>query len=394
MKRLSVLLFPLLTLLLLGISSSTGRILKPEEGESLTSFEEERGAIEEALTEAKKEAETNPAKQENVYYFEGALTFSLSPWSSHFASEGLGLRARILCEGGDTAAVDRALREGDQKALAEELDRERQEKNLLTPEERREKKEEDLLLFSLPYAMTPSRSAALYDIRLLKNSLLTKTDRFSGSGKPLSPRDVLRFEALLSLRTEDFAAPLCRAPANLETLYGGERLAVLLATLILLLFAAKKKSLWQTALFAAGLWLLTSLSLFAAARLFAPATAKTAILLWNDRLVSLPFYPALLLRLLLRFLPQIPWILLCLEKKEHRREVAFFPLGHYLLLQARPVLFGLGEYLTSLLSPAESLFPDFYSHAQAPLSPLFSLILWASVIGGAAVFDTRKKKRS
>ncbi len=397
-------LFPLLSLLLCAILFLTGVIFLPETGEESPSFEEEKASLEEALTLAKKEAaEVDiPSRQEAVFFYESALLFGLSPYSSPFASEALSARARCLVRGEETHRIDSIIEKKDGNALADLLEEERLSEGILTAEETKAQKEEDLLLFSLPGNVTPARSALIYEVRLLKESLRQHADLYRGTEKELTKRDQREFQALLSLRNKSLLSEKAPLLSNTETLYGSERLAALLICLVTLLYVSTAKenaplSLEkQSALFLLSLIVVSALTLFFATALFAPQTAKESHLFFFGQVLTAPFFPALFLRLCLRCLWDSPAILFCLSlrksKRAGKRALCFLPLGRYLLLGVRVVSHGTLYQILSLFEPAEIAFPLFFAHSEKTPPLILALTFWALIFG--VFFFIKKRKRS
>ena len=377
-KRSFALLFALLFL----VTGLTGFLYLPEPAEKAQGFAEDRPALEEALAASEKRLsscteEEKPRVLEEKAFYESALKFKLSPWGSYFASEGLILYARLSTTDENPDALqklEKILTERDGMGLYEFC------KEEAFPEL-------DLRLLTAEDApQNPSQNAILYDLALLEDSLASDKDLYFGTEKPLSPSA----RNLLKSLSEQKEAKLASGnynpiPANRETLAFSEELSACLLSVLLLVLAGRtateKRSsdlslLVGTALAFAGI---CALVLFAATLIFAPGTAEAEPMQWGG---ALPFFPALLLRMLCRVSGSLPLIFFTFylgsrqKAAKGRRLLTALPALRC-LVQAASVLFPrpIASVFT-LGNLCDCIFPPLSAYSLRPASPAAGIFLW------------------
>lgn len=393
-------LFYGLLALLLVISALTGALYRPARQNEALTFEEEKSAIEEALdlTEEKllscSEEETPPLMQEKAFY-EGALKFSLSPWSSYFASEGLSLYAYLLTAGGDGETVktlERILTEGDKEGLF-----------LLCEKDPSLPKLDRRLLLAEDGAQSPGRNALLYDLSLLENSLKTGKDLYFGTEKALTQGDQTLFQSLLAHKEKALLeGNFDPVPANEETLRLSERFTVCWLAVLLLAMAgygqtekSKASALLRFPIPMLCSLLLCALALFFSTLLCAPGSAGPVPLARGG---TLPFFLALVLRMLCRLLGFAPLAVFCFHlcrkgKKRAWKLLAFLPPLHFLLQSAVhlvpreiAVFFSLGDL-------CDCIFPPLSAYSLRPALPWAGIALWLVTLISALFFTIKKEQK-
>lgn len=374
--------FALLLALFFLVTGLTGFLYLPEPAEKPQGFTEDKPALEEALAASEKrlsscaEEEKQKILEEKAFY-ESALKFELSPWSSYFASEGLTLYARLLTNGENPDALqklEQILTERDGTGLYEFCKEEafpELEWRLLTAE-------------SAP--QNPSQNAILYDLALLEDSLASGKDLYFGTEKPLSSSERNLLKSLSEQKEAKLASGNSNPiPANRETLAFAEEITACLLSVVLLALAGwtatEKRSsdlpiLAGTALTFAAL---CALVLFFTTLIFAPGTAEAEPMPWGG---SLPFFSALLLRMLCRVSGSFPLMLFALHLSSRqkavkvRRLLIALPALRYLvqaasLLLPRPIasVFTLGNL-------CDCIFPSLSAYSLRPASPAAGIFLW------------------
>lgn len=378
--------------LILLFCGLTGIFYTREETAPLPSFEEEKGAIEEALDTVNQslavceESEKGRFLQEKAYY-ESALKFKLSPWGSDFAYEGLSLYASLSVSGEkkDTLkTLEELLSRRDALGLYELCKNDPElpdlDKRLLTAEDSR----------------SPGNRALLYDISLLEQSLETGTDRYSRLQRTLSQREKALYEDLLQQKEELLLSGDCNpVPLNTNTLLTFEKLIALFLTVLFLAVAgfgtvkAQRKAIAFFPLPLMGTVLLCTVILLITTLVFAPGTVQRYPVQWGG---SLPFFPGLFLRLSCRVAGSLPLMLLCFYYRDKGKGKAWKILA---LLPALRVLFFGERTLVSVFSVGDlawSLFPDLSAFAMRPLAPWAGVLLWVAALG-LTLFLLMKKEQ-
>jgi len=391
--------FYLITALLLLGAGLSGFLYLPEEKNEALPFEKEQDALEDALAAAEEKLlscteEERAQILEEKAFFEAALTFRLSPWSSYFAEQALFAYARALTQGDEPACaeLEEILRDRDKEELR------RFWKKHSVPAEL-----DARLLMAEDTPESPGQNALLYEITLLEESLETGRDRYFGTERALSKADKAMMTRLLGHKEEALSSGNCNpVPANRETLLSAERLFACLLSVLLLATAGYEKKeesrLGDSLLLLVPLFttvFLCSLALFCTTLLRAPGTAEPFLLQWGG---SLPFFPALFLRLFCRVLLALPLMLLCSAFREEQRNnlwklFALLPVTRFLLGASAPLLpRGLARLL-SLGELGEALFPSLSPYALRPMAPCICVLLWAAALGAVLCFLWKKEQK-
>ena len=257
----------------------SGFLYTDKETNRTLSFDKEQSAIEEAIGVAENalktcgEEDRNRLLQEKAYY-ESALKFRLSPWGSEFAYEGLSLYAALSLKSGTEEALaelERILAERDAEGLYKLCKADPELPDL------------DLRRLSAEVFDSPGKSALLYDIFLLEESLSSGKDLYFAKERALTPADKALFQNLLkykenALETDGYD-PI---PLNSLTLLNTEQFIACLLTVLLLgvigfrAGQATEERLWLFALPLAGSVFFCAVALFCSVLLFAPETAVAA----------------------------------------------------------------------------------------------------------------------
>jgi len=404
-------------------------------------FARQKEALEEALETARAEFDLlsadddqGPARQK-VLFFETALRFSLPVWNHDFFFESASEYALILREWEILCAhpseENRARREyleQEEKVLKAVLEEKSLSSYLAFWEERMThegKTEEEIQTFleesalrlaaSADAGLTPAENALLKEIHAIRESLTQKIHCYHPmkKGLPLTSADASSLEDLLTLKIFCLQNSLFDpVPANTQTLFFGERLSAFAIFLILFFFLFRvwknEKDSPAETLLSLGicflfLTLFSALALSLSTRFFAPQSILPTLFCRNGRILSLPFFPTLFLRLGLRALPCFLPLFLCLflQKKSAKRAAllaplllsfVFLPLSHAVRLCLRQ-----NAWLHVLpfvhLDLAGSFFPE--NPLVLPVSPvpLVSLVLFVFVLALLSFFYCRKKKR-
>ncbi len=362
-----------LTLIML-FSALSGLLYTPEKIYNEPSFQEEKNAIEEALTAVEKrlakcDDDFKPIYLQEKAFYEGALKFRLSPWSSYFAQEALSLRAELAVSGKDEKALqelERILTERDKEGLYEFC-----KKDPCLPDL------DARLLFAENIPESAGRNAILYDIERLEESLSSGKDLFFASEENLSESDKALFQSLLKQKEQKLLhRSFNPVPANKQTLRTIERGVCCFLTILLLAVAGTgEKSILLFIVPLMGTVLLCSTVLFLTTLFFAPGTVEPEFLQWGG---SLPFFPALFLRSLCRVLGSFPLILFVFNKSNPKiwKYVSFLPLLRFYLQSGAPYVPKL-RFFVYLGDLAECIFPDLSAHAIRPFAPWMGICLWA-----------------
>ena len=371
----------------------SGFLYTPEKVSAPLSFEEEKVAIEQALAETEKNLESCPKEDENrllqeKIYYESALKFGISPWSSEFAYEALSLYAALSLECGTEETREKLatiLTERDAEALYEFC---KSDPSL---------PELDLLQISTDSAPSPGKSALLYDLARLEESLATGKDCYFTSQKSLTEKDIPLFQKLLQVKKDALLKGTYNpVPLNEETLVSLERITSCIAVILLLGVAGTASKDGKNHLFFFSLVILAtvlfcSVSLLVTTLIFAPGTMQPLLLASGG---SLPFFPALFLRFFCRVMGSAPLMLLCLflrlkkEKKGTWKILAFLPPLRF-LLSGKPVLtsvFSLGDL-------AWCIFPEMTALSTRPFAPLLGIFLWLFALAAGLAALTKKEQK-
>lgn len=380
-KRQFVLLFTLL-LLLTGL---TGFLYLPESVQKDQNNKDWTVDAEDALATAKKklpsctDEEARETVLEEIAFYESALKFDLSPWSSYFASEGLTMYAHLLTAYGENDSVkelERILTERDKTGLYEFSKKEPSVAEI------------DLhLLTSEKPPQDPAQDALLYDIALLESSLGADKDFYFGTEAALSSGERTLIQSLLKQKEEKLATGVYNPiPANRETLTFSEELAACLLSVLLLTLAGCGQKETKSS---ADLPLLTAFTLLSSVLvalvlglttlLFAPGTVEAEPLQWGG---TLPFFPALLLRMLCRTLGTLPLILFCFDrgtvhgKKKAMKAIALLPALRYLLQTVASLFLRPLASAFTLGNLCDCIFPPLSVYSLRPASPAAGIFLW------------------
>ena len=371
----------------------SGFLYTDEETNRPLSFEEEQSAIEEAIGVAENalktcgEEDRNRLLQEKAYY-ESALKFRLSPWGSEFAYEGLSLYAALSLKEGNEPILEK---------LAEILRRRDAEGLYKLCEEEPDLPDLDLRRLSAEAFDSPGKSALLYDIFLLEESLSSGKDLYFAKERTLTSGDKVLFQNLLkykenALETEAFD-PI---PLNSMTLLNTEQFIACLLTVLLLAVIgfpaeqATEESLWLFALPLAGSVFFCTTALFFSVLHFAPETAVAAPMLWGG---ALPFFPALFCRLFCRVLGSLPLMLLCRALSRKRVDgadwklLSFSPLLR-LIFSAPLTLSGIAPWGTLSLC----IFPNLTAGAVRNPMPWGGVLLWLTALALSVWLLVKKQK--
>lgn len=392
--------FYLLLMLLVLCAYLTGLLYLSEPTAQPSSFETDREDVEKALalTEQKLSActeEERPSLLQEKAFYESALKLRLSPWSSYFASEGLSAYARLLCEGDGAKAeeLEQILLRRDKKGLLAFYEKYPQPFPL-----------DERLLMAEDAPQNSGRDALLYDVTLLEDSLETGKDRYFGTDSPLSASDRNLLESLLHHKERLLSAgeenPV---PANRETLLLSERFIACLAAVLLTACMGYGKA--QSEKGNALLWFsvpllscvfLCGTALAVTTLIHAPGTAEPVPLQWG---FSLPFYPALLLRLLCRVAGSLPTFYFCffLRSKKGRdrawRLLALLPPLRFLLQSVSDMLFRTAAGILTFGDLGACLFPSLSAYSLRPASPWAGVLLWLAALALCLVPFWRKGQK-
>ncbi len=385
--------------LILLICVASGFLYLPEHHGKGTSFEEEKAAIEEALSVAEEnllncKEEDRPRFLQEKAFFESALKFRLSPWSSDFAYEALSLYAALSVGGEDGAPLQKL------EAIVKERDKEgflklcKEDPRLPDPNER--------LILAEDSPSSPGKNALLYDISRLEESLASGKDRYFAVERDLTQRDRVFFQSLLRLKEEVLLnGKYNPVPANRETLLFTQRLAACLISILLVAVAgygesAEKKFFYLFAIPLVASVLLCTVTLFVTTHIFAPGTVQPEPLTWGG---SLPFFPALVGRFSCRVLGTLPLMLLALQlrglkwKLRPWKILVCLPVLHLLFHSAAR----LGKTLFSALffigDLAECVFPDSAAHAFLPATPWMGVVSWLLALGFSLFLLLKKEQK-
>lgn len=393
-------LLPLALLLLLA--GLTGFLYLSEPDRTEQSADGWRVSVEQALATAKEklpactDEKARETVLEEIAFYESALKFDLSPWSSYFASEGLTLYAHLLTacgESSDVKELEKILTEQDKTALHEFS-----------------KKVPDVaqielhLLNSEKPPQDPSQDALLYDIALLESSLDGDRDFYFGTEAPLSKGDRALMRSLLKQKENKLASGVYNpVPGNRETLAFSEELIACLLSVLLLTTAIggqKEEKRPSDLLLLSAFTLLSAalcaVVLFFTTLIFAPGTVEAEPMQWGG---TLPFFPALFLRMLCRGLGTLPLILFCfdlgagLKKKKGIRLLTLLPALRYLMqalavLLARPLAsaFTLGNL-------CDCIFPQLSVYSLRPASPWAGVFLWLIALSFSLWRSLKKEQK-
>ncbi len=393
--------FFLLLFLLIFLIGLTGFLYLPETGQTALSFAEERDDLEKALTDAEAKLafateETRAALSEEKIFYESALKFELSPWSSYFAAEGLTLYAHLVNAEADEDTVkelEQILRERDKEGLYEFC----KNKSPFGEIDLRQLSADDT-------PQTPGENALLYDVTLLEESLLQNKDLYFGTEKKLSEKDHTLLQNLLDQKEKKIAEKeLNPIPANRETLATSEELTACLLTVLLLAVAGRgkkeEKSLSPLLVLsgvAFALTLICCVTLHFTALFFAPGTVEPEPLQWGG---TLPFFPALLFRGLCRTMGMLPLILLCFylrTQKEKETIWKWFSLLPPLLflLQITSPIFPRGvASIFSLGNLSDCLFPPLSAYSLRPAAPWAGVLLWLITLLSSLTLWLKKEQK-
>lgn len=379
--------------LILLLCALTGFLYIDEERERPLSFEEEKDAIEAALDIAEQslaaceEGEKSRFLQEKAYY-ESALQFELSPWGSDFAYEGLSLYAALSLKEGTEPILEKLaeiLRRRDAVGLYELC------------KEDPDLPDQDLRLLMTENSYSPGNRALLYEIARLEESLETGKDLYFAEETVLKEGEKALFESLLKYKEELLLDGTGNpVPGNKDTLLTSEKIIACLLTVLFLAVAgygareAEGKAVFLFPLVLAGAVLLCAVVLWITTLLSAPGTVQREALQWGG---TLPFFPALFLRLLCRVLGSLPLMLFCLflrlEKGKTKAWILLAILRILrLLFSGEPAL----TYHFSLGDLAWSLFPDLSAVTMRPFAPWAGVLLWLTALSLSAWLLWKKQK--
>lgn len=371
----------------------SGFLYIDEERERPLSFEEEKDAIEAALDIAEQnlaaceEDDKSRFLQEKAYY-ESALKFRLSPWGSEFAYEGLSLYATLSLKSGTEEALaelETILAERDAEGLYKLCKADPDLPQL------------DLRRLSAEASPSPGKSALLYDIFLLEESLSSGKDLYFAKERALTPGDKALFQNLLkykenALETDGYDP----VPLNSMTLLNTEQFIACLLTVLLLgvigfrAGQATEERLWLFALPLAGSVFFCAVALFCSVLLFAPETAVAAPMLWGD---TLPFFPALFCRLFCRVLGSLPLMLLCRALSRKRVDGTVWKLSSFspllrLIFSTPLTLSGIAPWGTLSLC----IFPNLTAGAVRNPMPWGGALLWLVALALSVWLLVKKQK--
>ena len=394
--------FLLLLALLLLLAGLTGFLYLSEPIRKEQSTVEDQSTVKEALSAAKKklpsctDEKARETVLEEIAFYESALKFDLSPWSSYFASEGLTLYAHLLTvcgENDDVKELEKILRERDKTGLHEFSKK--------VPDVA----EIDLhLLTSEKPPQDPAQDALLYDIALLESSLDAGKDLYFGTEAPLSDGDHALLRSLLKQKENKLASGAYNpVPGNRETLaFSEELIACLLSVLLLsLAIGGQKKEKRPADLISLSAFTLLSaalcaVTLFFTTLIFAPGTVEAEPMQWGG---TLPFFPALFLRMLCRSLGTLPLILFCFDlnagykKRKGIKLLALLPALRYLVQTVAVLLVRPLASAFTLGNLCDCIFPPLSVYSLRPAAPWAGGFLWLIALSFSLWLSLKKEQK-
>ncbi len=372
----------------------TGFLYTPEQEIATLTFEEERSAIEEAVRVAEQQLLTCSEDEKAIFlqqkaYYESALKFRLSPWSTSFAYEGLSLYASLSLRGGEEEKLqklEKILNDRDAAGLCEFC---KSDPSLPDLDPRR---------LLAEHSDSPGVGSLLYDISLLEDSLATGKDRYFAKERDLTEGDKALFEKLLKhkekLLPDGKSNPV---PLNKQTLLNAEHVVACLLTVLLLALAGIGPHETRQSRFALLLIPLAASVLICAAALFfttlfsAPGTMEAEFLQWGG---TLPFFPALFFRLLSRVLGSLPLMLLCLFLRGKNGQtkwwkiLAFLPLIRFIFSVPLSM-----SGLAAIGNLSLCLFPDLAANTVKNTAPWLGVLLWLLALGASLWLLWKKEQK-
>ena len=380
--------------LLLIAAFAAGFLYLPEEKNLSLPFDEEKGEIEKALAIAEEKLlfcteEEKASILEEKAFFEGALKFRLSPWSSYFAESALTLYAHLSAteETKALTELEKILANRDKAGLVSFANA---YSDFLVIDTR--------LLAAEDEPENAGQNALLYEIALLEESLQTGKDAYFGTQKSLSDSEERLFTRLMEQKEKTLAkGEYNPVPANRETLLLCERFFAALLTVLLLALAGKSQGERPRDKFLFLIPMifslcLLSLTLYLTTLLRAPSTVEPYFLPWG---ATLPFFPAQLLRLGSRLLGSLPLTLFCLaiKKRSIWKILAFSPVLRF-LLQSSVILLPRTLARTLLWGEfAECTLPSLAPYSLRAIAPFAGILLWLFALAASLYFLLRKEQK-
>ncbi len=399
------------TLLLVLLPLALGPFFTEERITSPTPLDKELSQLQKAAATLEKKGEKTPLTEDEakqLLFYQTALDFSLPVFSSPFYEEAVGYYVKAVWEEnqGEQELLSRILEKGSLSAFLDFLE-EKEIPDTLTKEAKNRRR--TLLEARLQGNGTPAEAALLYDAQRLAQALEENRDVYSSlhSKEPLTKAQKRAYTSLFRQKIHQLkSGSFSPVPANGETLKFIETLSLSALALWLLWVGRALKKEKKEGDFLKSLLPLLSGTLFAlslgimgAVAVFAPKSLLPFYLPWGKDFFTLPFYPALLLRLVFGSLPL--FFPLALETTlEKRKKGLLAPLlaslavagGTALFLLTRQTPTVLGS-LCSLLDLREALFPTYPLNPNG-VPPLLTLFFLAAAFTASLLLLLRQEKKS
>jgi len=399
------------TLLLVLLPLALGAAFTEEKEVLPTPLDKELSQIQNAAETLKEKEKKSPLTEDEakqLLFYQTALDLSLPVFSSTFYEEAAEYYVKAIWDENreEQELLRRILEKG---SLSDFLDflAEKEIPDTLTKEAQNRRR--TLLEARLQAGGTPAEEALLYDAQRLTQALEENRDVYSSlhSKESLTKAQKRVYPSLFQQKIHQLkSGAFSSVPANGETLKFIESLSLsALALWLLWVGRALKKEkeggnfLKSLLPLLSGALFLLSLGFTGAVAVFAPKSLLPFYLPWGEDFFTLPFYPALLLRLvcgnLPLFFPLALDIFLEKRKKGHLAPVLTSlaeTVGTVLFLLTRqtPTVFG---SLYSLLDLREALFPA-YPLNPVRVPPFLTFFFLAAAFTASLLLLLRQEKKS
>ena len=399
------------TLLLVLLPLALGAAFTEEKEVLPTPLDKELSQIQNAAETLKEKEKKSPLAEDEakqLLFYQTALDFSLPVFSSPFYEEAVGYYVKAVWEENqeEQELLSRILEKGSLSSFLDFLE-EKEIPDTLTKEAQNRRR--TLLEARLQGNGTPAEAALLYDAQRLAQALEENRDVYFSlhSEAPLTKTQKRVYPSLFRQKIHQLkSGAFSPVPANGETLKFIETLSLSALALWLLWVGRALKKEKKGGDFLKSLLPLLSGALFAlslcitgAVAVFAPKSLLPFYLPWGEDFFTIPFYPALLLRLGFGSFPLF-FPLALGTTLEKRKKGLLAPVLTSLAVAVDTVLFLLARQtptvfgsLYSLLDLREALFPA-YPLNSVRVPPFLTFFFLAAAFTASLLLLLRQEKES